>query len=670
MKKQTLIILLSIATVCAPVATAQYTKLYNPFDVTKDGQTLSIPFQGGINDPKVALVDIDDDNLFDLMIGKADGRLAWYRNIGTAQTAIWDLASERFASLDIGTWFRFVDIDKDGDFDLFCDSKANGVAFYRNNTVGATFDFTLESTNYGNFVTGFNNTPDLVDIDNDGDLDFFFGNVGGTLEFYENTGTVGSPTWVFRTNFYDSLLAYPGAGPKLTTSGGQHGFSNITFADYDADGDFDMFWGDIFNNSMYLFKNLGNATTSDLTWLTEDFLPTPTKGYNHAAIADIDDDGDLDIIVGTANGADINNLRLLRNVGTAQTPQYVEDGVDFLGNIDIGSFSMPAVGDLDGDSDYDLLIGRSDGHLTYYENVGTPFEPALQFVTDQYLGISAGAGASPALADLDADGDLDLLLGNMMGRVEYWRNEGDQTNFAPVLVDNQLAGIKVDQLAIPKPVDLNDDGLLDLVVGEWDFNGKANLALYRNIGTPTEPVFVLQNAKLLKRGSREITIPEIFDYNDDGRPDLILGVRQAVVSLYHNMTATGSFPDSMTLVLQPDVLPGNDIGGQPAVIFVDLDLDGDSDILVGEEDGGLNYYEHDGSCCQGMRDDINGDGVALDIVDLTALVEFLFGIPPVINCPAEADVNGDNSIEPDIVDLTFTVDHLFGSPPTLTACPQ
>ncbi|MFQ5498779.1 MAG: hypothetical protein ACE5FH_03820, partial [Candidatus Zixiibacteriota bacterium] len=75
------------------------------------------------------------------------------------------------------------------------------------------------------------------------------------------------------------------------------------------------------------------------------------------------------------------------------------------------------------------------------------------------------------------------------------------------------------------------------------------------------------------------------------------------------------------------------------------------------------------SCCIGTRGDVNGDGNDLDIVDLTTVVDFLFGVTPPIPCPEESDVNGDGSGLPDIVDLTFIVDWLFGVQPTLVPCP-
>lgn len=75
------------------------------------------------------------------------------------------------------------------------------------------------------------------------------------------------------------------------------------------------------------------------------------------------------------------------------------------------------------------------------------------------------------------------------------------------------------------------------------------------------------------------------------------------------------------------------------------------------------------ACCVGTRGDVNADGNDLDIVDLTTVADFLFGVTPPIPCPDESDVNGDSSGLPDIVDLTFIVDYLFGVAPTPVPCP-
>ncbi|MFQ5500443.1 MAG: FG-GAP repeat domain-containing protein, partial [Candidatus Zixiibacteriota bacterium] len=404
----------------ATTAPAQYRKDQAAWPVTVGGDTLELPFLGGLNDPKPVLLDYDDDALTDLFIGQRDGRLIYLKNVGSLSQPSWQAISERLGELDIGTWFTFADIDADGDFDLFCDSRAGSITFYRNDIGPGATGFTLVDTAFGGFNTGINNTPTFADIDGDGDLDYFFGILTGWLEYWENVGDSTNYSFTFVTDRYDSILAFPGGGGQRNP---QHGFSAVRFADIDSDNDLDLFWGDINNLKMYHFENLGNSSVSDLTLATEHFLPVATIGFNHPAIADMDADTDLDMLVGVANGADIDNLRMFRNDGTPTAPSYVQASTNYIDNIDFGSNSMPTLGDLDGDGDLDLLVGGILGTLAHFENVGSASQPSFKLISTQFQSIDVGFSAAPVLVDWDNDTDLDLLIGTQSGKIEYWRND-------------------------------------------------------------------------------------------------------------------------------------------------------------------------------------------------------------------------------------------------------
>ncbi|MDF1545748.1 MAG: VCBS repeat-containing protein [bacterium] len=668
--KQRLILALLVGVVSLSVSPveAQYTRSVNPFPVVDiDGDTLALAFYGGLNDPKPMLLDFDHDNLTDLMIGQPNGKVSYFKNTGTASVAEFSFVDEYLGQADVGTWFTFCDIDADNDFDLFGDARNGGVIFYENQSVGATISFVLQDTLFSGFLTGFNNTSAFADIDNDNDYDFFFGALTGYLEFYRNDGDSANYSFSLIDDAYDSVYAFPGGNFSKNPN---HGFSNILFQDLDSDNDLDLFWGDIFNQNAYFFENLGSPEISDLTHVTDDFLPVSTAGFNHLTFADLDDDLDVDLVLGVANSSDIDNLSCFRNDGTPSAPLLVQVSANMLDAIDHISAAVPALGDIDADNDLDLLVGAFNGQLAYYENVGDKLSPAYTLIDSSYQSIDVGNNSAPFLVDWDQDNDLDLLIGNSSGRIEYWRNDGNASNFVPVQITNQLEGIKVDQLATPRAVDLNNDGLLDLVVGEWDFNAKANLLLYENVGTSGSPSLSLVTKALLPIENRDFTIPTIIDWDGNGTPDIILSGRTEGMQLWLNQSATSLFPDSTTLALSSDSIPGNSLGERLVPAFADLDFDGDDDLLLGEQNGGLNFFWKNGSCCVGDRGNANGDPMdALDISDLTYMVDYLFGggPPPICFLEANFDANPEETI--DITDLTTMVDYFFAGSGLIFPCP-
>jgi hypothetical protein len=89
-----------------------------------------------------------------------------------------------------------------------------------------------------------------------------------------------------------------------------------------------------------------------------------------------------------------------------------------------GSNTVPTLGDLDGDGDLDLIVGESSGWLNYYRNTGTRERPVFTLVSDEYDGIKVGRRSAPLLLDLDRDGDLDLIVGSELDGLAVFRNLG------------------------------------------------------------------------------------------------------------------------------------------------------------------------------------------------------------------------------------------------------
>jgi hypothetical protein len=188
--------------------------------------------------------------------------------------------------------------------------------------------------------------------------------------------------------------------------------------------------------------------------------------------------------------------------------------------------------------------------------------------------------------------------------------------------------------------------------------------LYQNVGTPGNPALILQTANMLNRVPRDFTIPQIYDWDGDGLGDLVLGSRFFGQTLYLNEAQLGSFPDSSTLVIQPDTIPGIDDGFRLAAVFVDIDSDGDKDVFAGEEDGGVNFYRRDGGTSF-VRGDANSSG-AITAADIIYLVGYVFkGGPAPVPVTTAGDVNCSGAVT--AADIIYLVGYVFkgGPPPCL-----
>ena len=194
--------------------------------------------------------------------------------------------------------------------------------------------------------------------------------------------------------------------------------------------------------------------------------------YSAPALGDLDGDGDLDLIVGNSNGT----FAYFENTGSSSAPVFTRQNGDDnpMGGVDINSLSKPALGDLDGDGDLDLISGEYDGVFSYFENTGSSRAPVFTQRTgdDNPLGgANIGNYSAPALGDLDGDGDIDLISGDEYGTFAYFENTG--TASAPVFTlrngeDNPLGGVYTGAESAPTFGDLDGDGAPDLITGNSD----------------------------------------------------------------------------------------------------------------------------------------------------------------------------------------------------------
>lgn len=268
--------------------------------------------------------------------------------------------------------------------------------------------------------------PELADLDSDGDLDLIIGinhlndegtqYIDYTIDYYENTGSITDPVFTVRTgenNPLDSAKSFINYKPVL--------------ADLDGDGDFDLIIG-----NLYYYENTGSVTVPEFMQRTGADNPlqgVSTETLRKVILPDLDGDGDLDLVTVNNDG----NILYFQNNGTVTAPEFTQRTGETNPFEEIEadeSGGSPVFRDLDDDGDLDLIIGRVEGAFDYYENTGTTNSPEFTLSSDTdspFNNIRPVYQGNPVLSDLDGDGDLDLISGGLSGTVYYFENVGSAT---------------------------------------------------------------------------------------------------------------------------------------------------------------------------------------------------------------------------------------------------
>ncbi|MEM7416274.1 MAG: FG-GAP-like repeat-containing protein [Gemmatimonadota bacterium] len=580
-------------TVQPPADGAGYVRHIDPFPVvTADGERIDQPFLGGFNIPRPQLVDIDGDGDDDLFLQEASNSVMFFEN-RPGETPQFQWQTERFQDLDVGEWYRFVDLDRDGDVDLLAERLFSYVRYYRNEGTTSAPRFveaadSLKDTDGVPLFSDRQNIPNATDIDCDGQVDLLIGRLVGTVTRYEETGTdeAGVPSFRFVTDRFENIEI-------VAQIGSLHGANTMALGDVDNDGDEDMFWGDYFEPGILFIENTGTCRTPSMRGEPTPFPvdePLTTSGYNAPTLGDVDGDGDDDLLVGVLGGAynpnttTIDNLHYLEQVAPKDFEHHTSR---FLSTIDYGAETIPLPIDLDGDGDLDLLVGNKieqddtqNGKLYRLINDGTTTEP--RFREDGDLFVGGGYHLMPAFGDLDGDGDLDAILGSWEDEVRMYRNDATDGSFDLVLVDSAVVTLTRGRNATPALGDIDGDGDLDLFLGE----ASGQLNFYENTGSALNAEFTLVSDEFGDIDVGRRSLPILRDLDQDGDLDLVLGSEGEGVRVFRNAgTRTApEFVDGGTLDL-----PLVDFA---APAFADWDGDGDDDVLLGSQRGGLWYFEN------------------------------------------------------------------------------
>lgn len=631
--------------------------------VFKGGEELSMPWAGGLNHVQVSDFDVDFDGDLDLFIfdissnnirvflQKQNGGVPYYELMYNAHTL--------FPS-DIIYKGIMIDYDNDGRNDLWT-YGLSGLKVYRNvgDVINGIQWELKEDLIYSEYISGLqplqvlsSDMPAISDIDNDGDIDILTFHIGGeNVEYHQNQSMelYGIPDslvyelknecWgLFREGGSTNAITlndinFPCVGSSIANPENQisiskaHAGSSLLAIDMNNSSVKDLILGDAWYSTLTLLMNEGVTPNTNSAMISQDNsfpsynTPVDVQIFPVSFYVDVDFDNIKDLVVGTnvRNVAENeSSIWFYKNIGTNSLPvfSFVRTNLFQSEMIEHGTGSIPVFFDQNEDGLKDLLVGNfyryiptldKETTIALYTNTGSLSNPEFTYTDYDYINLSQQSNSlrlSPTFGDIDNDGDDDLFMGQANGSLTYYENtsigngaifNSPQINF----MDNLGSIIDPGDYSFPQLFDLNNDNLLDLIIGIRT----GELFYYENIGTSTNPSFELMNSFL---GEVDVSGAEVNGYaaphfyRENDTTYLLSGAFDGKIHFYDNID--GNISSGQTFNLVSSAFGGIDVDAYSTVVINDIDNDGYNNLFIGQELGGLYHFTEGESSNIGLQE--------------------------------------------------------------------
>ncbi len=630
--------------------------------VTQGETELYNAWAGGLNSCQVSTFDANLDGMQDIFIfDRLGARISIFINMDDSPGVMnykYTLEYNDAFPSNLRNWTFLRDMNCDGKKDI-CSNTGSGFKIFWNisdtelefsetssGTMQANYDFGGEPYDAGIYSIA-PDLPAIDDYDGDGDMDMWTWNDYGTsVFFYKNyaveNGDCTTPEFKCKSRCYGLFGEYTDSftleldtdfdclfnviDPRSESSTIlRHTGGTILTLDLDNNGMKDLVISDVTESNDAALKIVEASNDVDSVASADYDFPAT---YNSTQAVDLDlfpgnfyedvnNDGVKDLIVSPnaySDAEDRFGMLLYLNTGSNSLPIFEFETYTFLQDemIELGTSCFPVAFDVDNDGLNDLLLsnrkyydalGGMTSRITYYHNTGDALNPEFTLENENWMDM-ASLGFEvvyPSFGDLDDDGDDDMILGEQNGYLHFFRNTaaiGEPCVFeieeSPI-VDANSTDLDVGQNSTPQLVDINEDGKLDLILGE--LNGSVNY--YQNIGTAEEYDYQLIEDTIgdvvatSVLGIQGKSVPYMFKDNNN-LWQLLIGTETGQINHYN--TIEGNFLGAFSLVTSD--FEGIDEGERASVSMTDLNADDVLDLLVGNIGGGMGIYISPGTAVE------------------------------------------------------------------------
>ncbi|MFN4123977.1 MAG: T9SS type A sorting domain-containing protein [Flavobacteriales bacterium] len=601
--------------------------------VDRAGEQLRNAWAGGMNAPQFSPIDINQDGLADIFVFEKTGnRISIFINESQAGQKVYRFAPEFAASFpELRFWALLRDFDNDGKPDIFS-SAGNGIRIHKNISSQPPFNQfelinPLLTSNYNPFELNLFvspvDLPAIDDIDGDGDLDILtFYILGTCVEYHRNlsveqSGNTNELRFRLETlgwgNFTEDMLSNAVnlnsscGGPGVDEEPVRHSGSTLCTFDANNDQMKDLLIGGIGYPVINFLLNGGTAQQANMISSTFDFPPSQPvhlQSFPGAYIFDVNNDGKRDLIVAPNTDVDAENksgVHLYLNQGEDLIPDFRFTDQAFLQSemLDFGEGAYPVFFDFDADGDLDLVVGNAGyytptelrGQIAVYRNIGNNISPSYRLITEDLANLSSlnMRYLFPTFGDLDGDGKADMLVGTLQGNILFLKNVATTGDAQFELHSQSFAGINSGTYSAPQLFDLDRDGLLDLIVG----NRSGRLSFFPNTGNSAQAQFNTTADNDFLGGVRTVKVTESnFGYVT---PCFIR--MQDTTYLFCGSESGYIYGYSRiddningSFTLFDSTLVGQRFGKMIGVAAADLNNDQMPEIIVGNAAGGLEFF--------------------------------------------------------------------------------